>query len=61
METWSVAVHLLLALLPGRKTVSFDRKLDELLANKRQLSREIRHPAAGSDGDHDRLYDGVFN
>lgn len=56
-----VTVHLLLALLPGREADSFDRKLDELLANKRQLSREILHPAAGSDGDRDRLYDGVFN
>jgi SNF2 family DNA or RNA helicase len=56
-----VTVHLLLALLPGREAESFDRKLDELLASKRQLSREILHPAAGSDRDRDRLYDGVFS
>jgi hypothetical protein len=61
METWSVAVHLLLALLPSREADSFDRKFDELLAKKRQLSREILHSAAGADGDRDRLYGGVFN
>lgn len=59
-QTRPVTVHLLLAVLPGREADSFDRKLDELLARKRQLSREILHPPAGSEKDRDGLYRGVF-
>jgi SNF2 family DNA or RNA helicase len=59
-QTRPVTVHLLLAVLPGREADSFDRKLDELLARKRQLSREILHPPAGSEKDRDGLYRDVF-
>ena len=58
-QTSPVTVHLLLAVLPGREEESFDRKLDELLARKRHLSRELLHLPAGTDADRDELFESV--
>ncbi|WP_408870166.1 helicase-related protein [Elioraea tepidiphila] len=59
-QTSPVTVHLLLAVLSGREEDSFDRRLDELLARKRHLSRELLHPPAGTDADRDELFESVI-
>lgn len=59
-QTKAVTVYLPTALYPTAPDSSFDRRLAKLLADKRQLSRELLAPPAGTEADARRLYDEVL-
>lgn len=59
-QTKAVTVYLPTALYPAAPDSSFDRRLAKLLADKRQLSRELLSPPAGTETDARRLYDEVL-